>query len=97
MVDSISRQCRRLEVGKVSAAELCRKLKEESEASQDNSAVNDLRIRILDYLITSRIPDSRFEEVLEGRISDPDPAKEHSKVICGEILEAWKDSLNDED
>ena len=79
-------------MGKVSAVELCQKLKDESEASQDNSAVNDLRIRILDYLITSRIPDDRLEEVLEGRISDPDPAKEHSKVICGEILEAWQAS-----
>jgi hypothetical protein len=65
-------------------------LKDESEANQDNSAVNNLRIRIVDYLINSGIPDDRFEEVLEGRISDPDPAKEQSKVICGEILEAWR-------
>ncbi len=77
-------------MGKVSAVELCQKLKDEVTASQDDSAVNNLRSRILDYLITSRIPDDRFEEVLEGRISDPDPAKEHSKVICGEILEAWR-------
>jgi hypothetical protein len=74
----------------VRAVGLCRKLKDESEASQDNNAVNNLRIRILDYLITSGIPDDRFEEVLEGRINDPDPAKENSKVICGEILEAWR-------
>ena len=33
-------------MGKVSAVELCQKLKDESEASQDNSAVNNLRIRI---------------------------------------------------
>ena len=77
-------------MGKVSAVELCQKLKDESEASQDNSAVNNLRIRILDYLITSCIPDDRLEEVLKSRISDPDPAKEHSKVICDEILEAWR-------
>jgi hypothetical protein len=77
-------------LGNISAVELCKKLKDESEASQDDSAVNNLRIRILDYLITSRIPDDRFEEVLEGRINDPDPAKEHSKVICSEILEAWR-------
>jgi len=83
-------------MGKVSAVELCQKLKDESEVSQDNSAVNNLRIRILDYLITSRIPDDRLEEVLEGRISDPDPAKEHSKVICGEILEAWQNRHHDE-
>ena len=83
-------------MGKVSAVELCQKLKDESEVSQDNSAVNNLRIRILDYLITSRIPDDMFEEVLEGRISDPDPAKEHSKVICGEILEAWQNRHHDE-
>ena len=83
-------------MGKVSAVELCQKLKDEVTASQDDSAVNNLRSRILDYLITSRIPDDRFEEVLEGRISDPDPAKEHSKVICGEILEAWSTSLDEE-
>lgn len=83
-------------MGKVSAVELCQKLKDESEVSQDNSAVNNLRIRILDYLITSRIPDDRLEEVLEGRISDPDPAKKHSKVICGEILEAWQNRHHDE-
>jgi len=83
-------------MGKVSAVELCQKLKDESEVSQDNSAVNNLRMRILDYLITSRIPDDRLEEVLEGRISDPDPAKEHSKVICGEILEAWQNRHHDE-
>jgi len=83
-------------MGKVSAVELCQRLKDESEASQDNSAVNNLRIRILDYLITSRIPNNRLEEVLEGRISDPDPAKEHSKVICGEILEAWQNRHHDE-
>ena len=83
-------------MGKVSAVELCQKLKDEFEVSQDNSAVNNLRIRILDYLITSRIPDDRLEEVLEGRISDPDPAKEHSKVICGEILEAWQNRHHDE-
>ena len=34
-------------VGKVSAGELCQKLKDESEASQDDDAVNKLRIRIL--------------------------------------------------
>ena len=77
-------------MGKVSAVELCQKLKQEAEASQDNSAENNLRIRILDYLITARVPDNRFEEILDGRINDPDPAKEHSKVICGEILDAWR-------
>jgi hypothetical protein len=77
-------------VDKVSAIELCQKLKDESEANQVNSDVNKLRIRILDYLINCRIPDDKFEEILEGRINDPDPAKEHSKVICGEILAAWR-------
>jgi len=83
-------------VGKVSAVELCQKLKDESEASQDNSAVNDLRIRILDYLITSRIPDEKFGEILQGRINDSDPTKEQSKVICAEILEAWQNRHHDE-
>lgn len=77
-------------MSKVNAIELCQKLKGASEASQDNGAVNSLRIRILDYLINCRVPDERFEEVLEGRINDPDPRKEHSKIICGEILEAWR-------
>jgi hypothetical protein len=77
-------------VGKMSAVELCEKLRDEVAARQDDSAVNNLRLRILDYLITCRVPDDRFEEVLEGRINDPDPAKEYSKVICAEILEAWR-------
>ena len=77
-------------MGKLSAVELCQRLKDDSEASPDNNAVNNLRIRILDYLIKCQVPDDRFEEVLEGRINDPDPAKEHSKSICSEILEAWR-------
>jgi len=83
-------------VGRTSAIDLCQKLKSEAIARQDASAVNNLRLRILDYLITSCIPDDRLEEVLEGRISDPDPAKERSKVICGEILEAWQNRHHDE-
>ena len=82
-------------MGKVSAVELCQRLKDESEASQDDSAVNNLRIRILDYLITSRISDDRLEEVLEGRIRDPDPAKKHSKVICAQILQAWRNNRHE--
>ena len=82
-------------MSEVSAIELCKKLKDEAAASQDSSAVNNLRLRILDHLITCRIPDDRFEEVLEGRINDPDPAKEYSKVICAEILEAWQTSLDE--
>jgi hypothetical protein len=77
-------------VGKMNAVELCQKLKQESEASQDNSTLNNLRIRILDYLINARVPDNRFEQILEGRLNDPDPAKDQSKVICGEILDAWR-------
>ena len=75
---------------RVSAVELCQRLKDESEANHENGPVNDLKIRILDYLIAARIPDNRFEEILKGRIHDPDPAKERSKVICGEILDAWQ-------
>lgn len=74
----------------MSAAELCQKLKSEAVARQDASAVNSLRLRILDYFITRDIPDDMFEGVLESRLNDPDPAKEQSKVICAEILEAWR-------
>ena len=90
MVDSILRQCRRLKVSKVSAIKLCKKLKDEAAAGQDSSDVNNLRLRILDYFITRNIPDDMFEGVLQARLNDPDPAKEHSKVICAEILEAWQ-------
>jgi hypothetical protein len=81
-------------VAKTSAVELCEKLRDEA-TRQDDSAVNNLRLRILDYLITCRVPDDRFEEILEGRINDPDPRKEHSKIICAEILEAWRTSLDE--
>jgi len=77
-------------VGRTSAIELCQKLKSEAIARQDTSAVNNLRLRVLDYFINHNLPDDMFEEVLEARLNDPDPAKEESKVICGEILEAWQ-------
>lgn len=82
-------------MGKMSAIELCQKLRDEAATRQDNSAVNNLRIRILDYLITCRVPDDKFEEVLQGRLNDPDPAKEPSKVICAEILTAWRNRLEE--
>jgi hypothetical protein len=77
-------------VGKISAIELCQKLKSEATARQDASAVNNLRLRILDYLITRNVPDDMFEGILKARLNDPDPTKEQSKVICAEILEAWR-------
>ena len=77
-------------MGRISASELCRKLKSEAIARQDTSAANNLRLRILDYFITRNVPDDTFGEVLKGRLNDPDPAKEQSKVICADILEAWQ-------
>lgn len=77
-------------MGRISAVELCQKLKSEAIARQDNSEVNDLRIRILDYFITHSPRNDRFEGLLMARLNDPDPAKEASKVICTEILEAWQ-------
>jgi hypothetical protein len=77
-------------VDSTSATEVCRKLKSEAVARQDASTVNNLRLRILDYFITRNIPDDMFEGVLKARLNDPDPAKEQSKVICAEILEAWQ-------
>jgi hypothetical protein len=64
-------------------------------ASQDDSAVNNLRLRILDFFITRSVSDDIFEEVLKARLNDPDPAKEQSKVICAEILQAWQTSHGD--
>lgn len=95
MEDFSLRQHRRPKVDRISATELCQKLKSEAMARQDTSAVNNLRLRILDYLITHCVPDDKFEEVLKGRLDDPDPAKEQSKVICGEILEAWQTRSGD--
>ena len=77
-------------MSKVSAIKLCKKLKSEATARQDASAVNNLRLRILDYFITRNVPDDMFEGVLKARLNDPDPAKEQSKVICAEILETWQ-------
>ena len=76
-------------MGKVSAVDLCQQLKDEAEVNRNNSPINELRLRILDYLIACRVPDNKFEAVLKGRINDPDPAKKYSKAICGEILAAW--------
>lgn len=82
-------------MGRISATELCQKLKSEAIAKQDTSAVNNLRLRILDYFITRNVPDDMFEGVLKARLNDPDPTKEQSKVICAEILEAWQTSLDE--
>jgi hypothetical protein len=93
MVDFFLGQCRRLKVGRISAIELCQKLKSEAITKQDDSAINNLRLRILDYFITHNVPDDMFEKVLKARLNDPDPVKEQSKVICTEILEAWRNVL----
>jgi hypothetical protein len=77
-------------MGRMSAVELCQRLKSEAIARRDNSEVNDLRLRILDYFIANGPPNDRFGELLKARLNDPDPAKEASKVICAEILEAWQ-------
>jgi len=77
-------------MGRISAVELCQGLKSEAIERQDNSQVNGLRIRILDYFITHSPRNDRFEALLKARLNDPDPAKEASKVICAEILEAWQ-------
>ena len=82
-------------MGRISATELCQKLKTEATARQDTSAVNNLRLRILDYFITRNVPDDMFEGALQARLNDPDPAKEQSKVICSEILEAWQTGHGD--
>ena len=82
-------------MGRTSAIELCQKLKSEATARQDASAVNNLRLRILDYFITRDVPDDMFEEALKARLNDPDPTKEQSKVICAEILEAWQTGHGD--
>ena len=82
-------------MGRISAMELCQRLKSEAIARQDASADNNLRLRILDYFIARNIPDDMFEVVLKGRLNDPDPAKERSKVICTQILEAWQTSLDE--
>ncbi len=74
----------------ISATELCQKLKSEATARQDASAVNNLRLRILDYFITRNVPDDMFEGILKAHLNDPDPTKEQSKVICAEILQAWQ-------
>ena len=70
--------------------ELCQKLKSEAIAKQDTSAENNLRLLILDYFLARDFPDDMFEKVLEARLNDPAPTKEQSKVICAQILEAWR-------
>ena len=82
-------------MGRISATELCQKLKSEAIARQDSSAVNNLRLRILDYFIARNVPDGMFEGILGARLNDPDLAKEQSKVICAEILEAWRTMHDD--
>lgn len=82
-------------MARISVTELCQRLKSEAIARQDASADNDLRLRILDYFIARDVADDVFEEALKARLNDPDPAKEQSKVICAQILEAWQTRSDD--
>ena len=58
--------------------------------SGDVADEEDLKIRILDFLIEKEIDLDRFERLLRARIDDPDPAKEKSKSVCSQILDGWK-------
>jgi hypothetical protein len=75
---------------RIRAKELCRSLRSEAIVRQDKSVDNELRLRILDYFITRDPSDDVFEEALKTRINDPEPAKEQSRIICAQILEAWQ-------
>lgn len=80
---------------RISVKELCQRLKSEAMARQDDSAANYLRLRILDHFIIQDISEDIFEDVLKARLNDLDPAKEQSKAICVEILEAWRTRSDD--
>jgi len=82
-------------MSRISVKELCQELKSEAMVRQDDSAANYLRLRILDHFITRDISDDIFEDVLRARLNEPDPAKEQSKAICDEILEAWRNRFDD--
>jgi len=82
-------------MSRISVKELCQELKSEAMVRQDDSAANYLKLRILDHFITRDIPGDIFEDVLKARLNDPGPAKEQSKTICAEILEAWRNRSDD--
>jgi len=77
-------------MGETTAKELCQRLKAEAMAKQDIDVNSDLRLRILDYLIARDLADKKFEQILRARITDPDPAKQESKLICADILKEWE-------
>ena len=64
----------------IGATELCQKLKSEATARQDASAVNNLRLRILDYFITRNVPDDMFEGILKAHLNDPDPPRSRARL-----------------
>ena len=67
----------------------CQRLRD--EITNDESIENDnLQIRILDFFIGARLMPDKFEQLLRARIDDSDLAKEESRAICAEILEAWE-------
>ena len=82
-------------MGRISAMELCQRLKSEAIARQDASADNDVRLRILDYFIAQDVSDDTFEAVLKAVANDPDPAVKRVRVICAQILEAWQTRHDD--
>jgi len=70
------------------------RIKSEATVSQIESVDNNLKLRILDYFISRDPSNDVFEQALKARLSDPDPAKEQSKIICAQILDAWQNRNN---
>ena len=69
--------------------EYCQRLR--AEITNGELVESDgLRTRILDFFIRNGPTPDKFEELLQARINDSDPAKEESRAICTEILEGWK-------
>jgi len=78
----------------ISAKELCLRIKSEATVSKIENEDNILKLSILDYFISHDPSDDVFEQALKVRLSDPDPAKEQSKIICAQILDAWQKRNN---
>ena len=76
--------------------EFCEAMRELVVLSQRNPATAvsaeayEMKLRILDFFTERDPTPDVMDSLLRERIADPDPMKELSRGICGQILNSWQ-------
>lgn len=79
----------------VSPEEFCRAMLDLVDKSQLQVATAvsfeayEMKRRVLEFFLKSLPAPETFEAMLRQRMADPDPGKELSRGVCGQILNSW--------